>query len=93
MHILSYFSGHALQYHVIQTLQLHYKIECTIACLDHWSCKSYNFQENKDNLRTCELSDSTKSMSTSDFVSRPGYSYYDTGDMPAVRLKINSIAQ
>ncbi|XP_028411983.1 A disintegrin and metalloproteinase with thrombospondin motifs 20-like [Dendronephthya gigantea] len=55
---------------------------CTIACLDHAQCKSYNFQETENPLKSCELSSSTKDSSSSDVISRPGYSYYDAQDEP-----------
>ena len=48
-----------------------------MACLDHAQCKSYNFQETENADKSCELSSSTESASSSDLVSRQGYSYSD----------------
>ena len=50
---------------------------CTIACVDHAQCKSYNFQETENAVKSCELSSSNASASSADLVSRQGYSYYD----------------
>ncbi|XP_028411601.1 A disintegrin and metalloproteinase with thrombospondin motifs 9-like [Dendronephthya gigantea] len=72
----------SLQSHVIKTIEVNHLAMCTIACLDHAQCKSYNFQETENPLKLCELSSSTKDSSSSDVISRPGYSYYDAQDEP-----------
>ena len=50
---------------------------CTMACMDHAQCKSYNFQETENVAKLCELNSSTETASSTDLVSRPGYSYSD----------------
>ncbi|XP_028411602.1 uncharacterized protein LOC114534361 [Dendronephthya gigantea] len=72
----------SLQNHIIKTIEVNHLAMCTIACLDHAQCKSYNFQETENPLKSCELSSSTKDSSSSDVISRPGYSYYDAQDEP-----------
>ena len=63
--------------HIIQLIEVSQVVFCTIACLEHAQCKSYNFQETENAAKSCELSSSTATYSNSDLVSREGYSYYD----------------
>ena len=63
--------------HIIQRIEVSHVAFCTTACLEHAQCKSYNFQETENAAKSCELSSSTESFSSSDLVSRDGYSYYD----------------
>jgi hypothetical protein len=45
--------------------------------LDNVECKSYNFQETENVAKSCELSSSNETASSTDLISRQGYSYYD----------------
>ncbi len=70
-------SDSSLLNHIIQVIEVSHVTMCTIACVDHAQCRSYNFQETKNAVKSCELSSWIANASSSDRVSRQGYSYYD----------------
>ena len=80
-------SDFSLQNHIIQIIEVSHVAFCTMACLDHAQCKSYNFQETENVAKLCELSSSLEAGSSTDLVSRRGYSYSDAEVIIYTRYK------
>ena len=80
-------SDFSLQNHIIQIIEVSHVAFCTMACLDHAQCKSYNFQETENVAKLCELSSSAEAASSTDLVSRQGYSYSDAEVIIYTRYK------
>ncbi|XP_031564447.1 uncharacterized protein LOC116299869 [Actinia tenebrosa] len=69
--------GRALRGQVISSHDVTSRFDCAFKCLETSGCKSYNYQETGSPLHVCELSNHTKTSASSDYVIKPGFSYYD----------------
>ncbi|XP_031570575.1 uncharacterized protein LOC116304918 [Actinia tenebrosa] len=67
----------ALTGHVISNHDVTSRFHCADQCLQTSGCKSYNYQETGSLLHVCELSDHTKASASSDYIIKPGFTYYD----------------
>ena len=77
--LTAFFStGKALRNHVILSRSARSEIECSLSCLRHDQCESYNFQEDGEQ-HVCELNDHTALTSSRDLLRRNGFSYYCSG--------------
>lgn len=71
----------ALANHMIDSKFVLTEMECSLACLRHGHCKSYNYQdEGKQHL--CELNNQAASITPRDLLRRKGFSYYGITSQP-----------
>ena len=69
---------HALVRHITQVFEVVDVDQCAQLCRTH-SCRSFNFQQfgAEGPKRYCELSKLSRDQAPKQYVSRPGYTYYD----------------
>ena len=72
-------SDRSLPNHVISTLEVPSRIDCTITCLAELQCMSYNFQVTPTNgHHSCELNRKTRDQVGVELQARPGFDYYES---------------
>ena len=66
---------------MIASLTVSSRLDCTFECLTNPQCVSVNFKEEGNPLHVCELNEESRKSADSSFVSRLGYTYYDSNDV------------
>ena len=62
--------------HVIDTVMVSSVEECSRKCFSTRNCVSINFEYLAQNMKTCEVNNSTKEVAEESFVKRHGFVYY-----------------
>ena len=69
----------ALHNFTIHTRNVRSQIECSLWCLRHQPCRSFNYQNEAGKLHICELNNETALTMPNDLVHRTGFAYFDFG--------------
>ncbi|KAL9959385.1 hypothetical protein ACROYT_G032707 [Oculina patagonica] len=79
--------GKALKNHVFHSRIVRSEIECSLTCLRHAQCQSFNYQDNNVGARhLCELSDQSRLTRSHDLLQRNGFSYYGSELKPCLHV-------
>ena len=69
----------ALHNFTIHSRNVRSHIECSLLCLRHQLCRSFNYQNEAGKLHICELNNETAFTMPRDLVHRSGFAYFDFG--------------
>ena len=72
------FSGQVLNSHVIAQYHVKYELSCSMRCVAHNTCLSYNYQPISNlekNILNCQLNNATRLTSPESYVRQPGRIY------------------
>ena len=69
----------ALHNFTIHSRNVRSQIECSLWCLRHQLCRSFNYQNEAGKLHICELNNETALTMPRDLVHRTGFAYFDFG--------------
>ncbi|XP_022797360.1 uncharacterized protein LOC111335643 [Stylophora pistillata] len=80
--------GWALKNHVFLSRTVRSEIECSLTCLRHERCESFNYRDNiLEGPHICELNDQTRLTRSHDLLPGDGFSYYDSELKPCLKMR------